>query len=181
MFTNSITLIDTPTSTSHLYLDQITIFTSSDLCHLIFPGLFHELKQHNTTHRDFMTSISSTSRYKLPSSIDPDLLLTQLRQQTSLTLLFIHSWMKLHPDISSDFLNSTFDNYPDFFDSSLDLIICYEIDCTIRNKALDIKLEISKLYKYFGVYHGDFSWIIFNINDLMLLLVIIFIASMQPK
>ena len=172
---NYISSFDTPTCSYHIYHDNIILLSGKELSDIIFPGLFHELRTRSTLKDFFSETQSSSSRYKLPSDIDPDTLLNHIRNVISSSFLFIHTWME--ENSCEDLLKKTFDNYEEFFETAFSIINEIEKNSDIRDIAVGLHSSIKYLYKYFGPYYGNLEGSIYKTSNIkMVMLIYIYMA-----
>lgn len=177
-----ISCFDTSSGTYHMYHNNVILFSGKELSDLIFPGLFHELKSKTKFHTLFVDKESSPSRYKLPSFIDCDKLLSKFRDIIPRSLVFIHTWMREHTQFSDDFLELFFDTYQSFFEHAFSKIISSETNTNVRDIAVDLSLSMKQIYPYLGSYQGSLANCVYRTNDIIAIMLMLtcFLSKSYP-
>lgn len=155
-------------------MDYTIIFGPDDLGNILFPGVVHELKINTKQPELFKRTITSPSRYKLPTYIIPDEFINCITTDLSKTLLFIHVWF-IHNNTHIRILDNSYDTYEDFFQKVLTYIVITECDPSIKEQALLLRDRMKNYYIYMGKYHGNFLSSIYKTSELIRLIFWLFI------
>jgi len=188
---NYISRFDTITGSCHIYHDNIILFSSHELSQMIFSGLLHELRTHTKHPQMFSNICSAPSKYKLPTHIDADKLIDEIRTNLASCLIFIHTWISERlilneGDLSmkcEHLLNCRFDTYESFFDSAFSLIIGAEKEVNIKDVACSLRSSVGRIYRYLGIFNGNMAESVYkteNVITCISALAILSIAQYNP-
>ncbi|CAH6419029.1 Hypothetical protein HVR_LOCUS217 [uncultured virus] len=146
---------------------------------MIFPGLFHELKTQSKYPEMFYDIKSSPSRYELPSYINADKLIEEIRSSVASALVFIHTWIleNSHLDACKNLLEKQYLDYASFFEEILSFIISVEVNSNVRDLAYDLRSSIKKISQHLGSYHGSMKEIVFRTYDILTIISVIMYAT----
>ena len=166
-----------------MYHNNVILFGATELSQVIFPGLFHELKTRSKYPEMFANTISSPSRYTLPSYISPDKLTEELRTVLSSAFIFIHTWIhenmnETNSKMQAEIYDNEYIIYEEFFETIFPMIIANESDAIIRDTAIDLHASLQRLYPYLGSYHGNLANCVFAARDLLLAFVYLYYMSL---
>lgn len=172
---NYISRFDTASGSYHIYHDNIIIFRGKELSNIIFPAFFNELRTKTAFPDFFIDTQSTTSRFRLPSYINTDKLLDEIRIILPSALVFIHTWIR--ENSADKLLTTTFATYEDFFEAAFSTIISTEPNTHIRNIAINLNLSMKNIYEYLGSYHGNLSSCVYKTSDIVAAIMMLVYAA----
>lgn len=165
---NYITRIQTSSAVYHVYHGNIILFGATQLGTIIIPGVFHELKIHSKYPEMFEGVESAPSNYRLPVHIVADKLTEDLRCVLANALVFIHTWNVENPEHSLDtLLEQEYKTYQGFFEATLEHILKFETEDSIKELATELKYALRKIQRYLGPYNGSLYKSIFKTQDIL--------------
>ena len=166
---NYISRINLNGYSNHIYHDNIILFGPDELSKLILPGLLNELKD-RTKHPEFLpNNIPTHYRYNLPSYINVDAFIRQIRTTLADILVFINTWIQENKDKDHDhdvscgiLLHHNFETYEEFFDTAFAVITSMEKDPNINELTCELRSEYRKISQYLGSYHGNLKEYVYD-------------------
>jgi len=144
---------ETSSYACYTYHSNIFYVDIDILSQILFPGLLHELHINSSNKNIYQNIQTSPSKYKLPSYINADRLIENLRTIIGSTLIFVVTWLTENSPV---LLNLVYNDYETFFISILSYIITNEKNQSVINLAFSLKQDIINISCYLGSYHSYF-------------------------
>lgn len=164
---NYIARIHTSTGAYHTYHGCTILFGGLQLSKLLTPGLCRELKKHSTYPEMFSDAILDEVEYILPDFVNADDLTEQLRDTLAGALLFLHVWLREHPQCVTSYINKEYDTYKEFFDHTFNYVLEMESDTDIKALATKLKKSVQNIESYLGLYEGSMRDCIYSTQELL--------------
>lgn len=166
---NYISRINTSTGSYHTYHGYTILFDSSHLAKLLTSSTFTSLKAFTEYPEVFDgPDVSSLNPPDPTVAKDPTAFAEEIRDTLASSLIFLHVWMREHPERPLNYLKeSWYKTYGDFFRSAFADVILWEKDQKIAILANRLWDKIISIEGYLGPYQGALGNSIFRTEEIM--------------